>query len=239
MSLAALFVAGVIVMVGATIQGAVGLGMNLLAAPFLIMIAPELVPVPLLVVGTLHAAMTLVREHRSTDWGGVGWAMIGRAAGTAVGVWAVVWLPQREFSVVVGVSVLVCVVLSVLSWRPSPTRGALLVAGTAGGVFGTASSIGGPPVALLYQREKGPKVRATMGAYFCLGSTLSVLALAVGGQVGTTELVAAAALLPFLLAGFALSGPLRRVVDAGLLRRALLGVTAFSAVLLIARSLFW
>nr|MDQ3988745.1 sulfite exporter TauE/SafE family protein [Actinomycetota bacterium] len=45
------------------------------------------------------------------------------------------------------------------------------------------------------------------------------------------------ALLPFLIVGFVLSGPARRVLDDGWTRTAVLTVAGASAVLLIAQSL--
>lgn len=233
----ALFLGGLILMVGALVQGTVGYGMNLVAAPALALIDPELVPVPLLLVSSTHALLTAARESSHTDWPGVGWTMLGRVPGTVLGVLAVALLPQGPFSLVVGLSVLLCVGLSLISWRPRPTPRALVIAGVAGGTFGTAATIGGPPVALVYQHADGPTLRATMAAYFALGSIFSVVALAVGGQVHAEPLVKAAQLLPFLIAGFALSGPLRRYLDAGWTRTAVLVVAAASACALIVRGL--
>jgi hypothetical protein len=129
-----------------------------------------------------------------------------------------------------------CVVLSLLSWRPRPRPRALVIAGIASGAGGTAASIGGPPIALLYQGESGPRVRGTIGGYFVLGSVTSIAALAAADQVTSESLVSAALLSPFLLCGFALSGPARRVLDNGRTRWAVLAVAAASAVVLIGRA---
>jgi len=225
--------AGLVVALGALVQGTVGFGMNVLAAPLLVLTDPRLVPVPAILVACAHASLSLWRERAHVDWLGVWWAMVGRLPGIALGVAAVALLPQQEFSALVGMSVLICVGLSLLTWRPAPTPPALVVAGLASGVFGTASSIGGPPVALLYQNAGGPRVRATLAAYFTLGSAASVVSLALGGQVERYHLLATAALLPFLVLGFALSGPARRYLDAGRVRPAVLAVSAASAVLLV------
>lgn len=232
----ALLAAGLVLMVGAVMQGSVGYGMNLVAAPIFALLDPTLIPVPLLLVSTVHAVLTVGREYRHADWSGVGWAMVGRVPGSVLGVLAVALLPQRPFSVVVGVAVLVCVALSLISWHPRPTPRALVVAGVAGGTFGTAATIGGPPIALLYQHETGPTIRATMASYFAIGSLVSVGALAIGGQVHGDPIGKSALLLPFLVAGFLLSGPLRKVLDGGWMRPAVLGVAAISAAALIMRS---
>jgi uncharacterized membrane protein YfcA len=233
---AALLIAGTVVLIGALVQGAVGYGMNLIAAPLLALLDPGLVPVPLLVIASGHAVLAIARERGDTDWAGVGWAMLGRVPGTAIGVFAVASLPRRPFDAVVGVAVLVCLVLSTTTWRPRPTPGPLLVAGVASGAMGTAASIGGPPIALLYQHSPGPRIRSTMAACFAIGSLLSLTGLGVSGEIESRHLVSAAVLLPFLVAGFLLSGPVRKVLDGGRIRPAVLIVAAASALVLLGRT---
>lgn len=229
--------AGVVVFLGALVQGAVGFGMNLIAAPLLALLEPAFVPVPLLLVACAHATLAVVRERTDTDWRGVFWAMLGRVPGTALGVLAVATLAQRPFAAIVGVAVLACVVLSVVSWRPHPTPGPLVVAGIASGTFGTAASIGGPPLALLYQHAPGPRIRSTMAASFVIGSAISLVGLGIAGQIHPEQLRVVLWLLPFLLGGFLLSGPARGVLDGGRIRGAVLVVAAGSAAALIVRSL--
>ncbi|MER7113037.1 sulfite exporter TauE/SafE family protein [Saccharomonospora azurea] len=231
-----ILLAGAAVFAGALVQGSVGYGMNLVAAPLLALVDPRLVPVPLLVVALAHAALAFGREFRDVDWRGVGYVMVGRLPGTALGVLAVALLAERPFAAIVGAAVLACVVLSVVSWTPRPTPGALVVAGVASGAFGTASSIGGPPIALLYQHESGPRIRATLAVCFGVGSSLSLLALGVAGQVHGYQLTTVLWLLPFLVAGFLLSGPARRFLYGRRMRVAVLSVAAASALALLARS---
>jgi uncharacterized protein len=228
--------AGLVVAVGALVQGAVGFGLALVAAPLLAIIDPSLVPVPLLLVTGVHAVLTLVREHADVDWAGVSWALLGRLPGIALGVLAVTRLPPRAFLAAVAAAVLVCALLSAAAWRPRPTPVALLGAGLVSGVSGTAASIDGPPVALLYQDQAGSRVRATMAAYFTAGTALSLAGLLVGGQVGLEHVVAAGWLLPFMVGGFLLSGPARRLLDRGWVRPAVLAVSIAGAVFLLANA---
>jgi len=228
--------AGLAIALGAFVQGAVGFGLALVAAPLLAIIDPRLVPVPMLLLATAHAALMLRREYRHADWAGVGWALLGRLPGIALGVLAVALLPPRWFGLAVAATVLTCVALSVVRWRPRPTVPALLVAGVVSGAGGTASAIGGPPVALLYQDAHGARVRATLAAYFVVGSLLSLAGLLVGGQVGPDALEAAAVMVPFLVAGFALSTPARRLLDRRWTRPAVLAIAAGGALALLAQT---
>ncbi|MHA6794754.1 sulfite exporter TauE/SafE family protein [Pseudonocardia bannensis] len=229
--------AGAVVAIGALVQGAAGFGLALVAAPLLALVDPVLVPVPLLMVVTVHALLALYREHSDTDWHGVGWALLGRLPGIAIGVLTVATLPPRGFAVVVALSVLVCSLLSVLRWRPRPTIPALVAAGLFSGAAGTATSIGGPPVALLYQDAAGPRVRATLAGYFTAGALLSLAGLAVAGQITGPAVTAGLYLLPFMIAGFVASSPLRRFLDRGRTRPVVVGLAAASALVLLVRAL--
>jgi uncharacterized membrane protein YfcA len=232
-----LLLAGIVVVLGGLVQGLVGFGLALVAVPIVALIDPSLLPVPILVTTSAHSVMSLFREHEHVDWRGVGWAMLGRLPGTVIGVLLVGMLNQKQFSLLVGVSVLVCVALSVISWTPRPTPRALVTAGLASGSFGTSTSIGGPPVAMLYQNSTGAEVRATLGAYFVMGSVTSMIGLIAAGHVHTHDLTAGAALIPFLVVGFLLSSPLRKVVDAKGIRYPVLILSAVSALVLIGRSI--
>ena len=237
LTLAVLLVAGIGVLVGAAVQGAVGMGLGLIGAPVLALLDPPLVPGTILLVTSVLPMLTSVREMEDVDWRGLSWALLGRLPGLLIGAWVVVTQPARVTAVVVAVVVLGAVALSVTSWHARPTPRALLVAGVVSGVSGTATSIGGPPVATLYQHASGATLRSTMGLYFLVGNVLSGSALALAGEIGGREVLRALALLPFLLVGFLLSGPLRGRVDGGALRVAVLVLSAAGALVLLVRTL--
>ena len=70
--------AGLVVAFGALMQGTVGFGFALVAAPLLVLLDPALVPVSLLLLlATAHALLMPRREHSDTDRAGVGWALVG------------------------------------------------------------------------------------------------------------------------------------------------------------------
>lgn len=233
MAAVSLLLAGLVVALGALVQGSVGFGLALVAAPLLALLDPALVPVPLIALVTVHALLVLRRERGDTDWRGVGWALLGRLPGVALGAYAVAALPARPFAALVALTVLLAAVLSAVRWRPRPTAPALVVAGVVSGVGGTATAIGGPPVALLYQDAGGPRVRATLAAYFGAGAVLSLAALAAAGQVTRDAMVASLVLAPFMVVGFLLSGPARRYLDAGRTRAAVIGISGAAALVLL------
>ncbi|MGI5163765.1 sulfite exporter TauE/SafE family protein [Spirillospora sp. CA-253888] len=232
-----LVVGGLAVLLGSIVQGSVGLGVGLVATPVVTLAFPALMPGAILVVATLLPLATLVREVRQADLRGLGWAFGGRVAGTPLGVWVVAAVPARALGIVVGTVVLAALGGTVWSGNVPRNRATLTAAGVVAGATGTASAIGGPPLALLYQRESGPRVRATLAVFFTLGSLLSLLSLAAAGRLPCRQVVAGLALTPFVLAGFLAAGPVRRYLDAGRMRLAVLVVVGTSAVALIVRSL--
>ncbi len=109
--------------------------------------------------------------------------------------------------------VLVVVALTVRTITLPVTRTSLLTAGFVSGVTGTATSIGGPPMALLYQHRDPRQLRCTLAVYFLVGAGLSLAGLALDGTLHSRELYVALALCPALGLGFGASRLLHRRVD--------------------------
>ncbi len=226
-----------VVAAGASVQTAVGFGLGLLAAPVLALYDTDLVPGPLLFVMVPLTLLVARRERGSLDFRGIRWALVGRIPGTIAGSLAVAALPEGPLAVLFGSLVLVAVALSLSGWHLRPTSGTLLTAGAASGFMGTATSIGGPPMALVYQRSTGPQLRATLAAYFVVGAAFSLAMLAVVGEFGMDELRLGLVLLPGVLLGYAASGPLTRLLDRGYTRAAVLAFASVSSVVLVLREL--
>ena len=237
MSLTGFVVATIAVGAGSLLQGSVGFGLNLLAAPVLLAVDPKLVPGPAAALGLVLVLLTAVRERESVDIRGVGWALVGRVPGVVAGTVAVVMLPQRGLVLFFAVVVLAAVVMSAGRWRLHPTPGTLLGAGAASGFMGTTSSIGGPPIALVYQSSPGATLRGTLAGYFSVGIVMTLIGLALAGRFGADEAWASVLLVPPLVIGFVLSRWTAPVLDRRGTRGAVLIISAASAVMLLVREL--
>lgn len=222
--------------VGAAVQGLVGLGLGLVAAPVTALLEPALMPDLLLWLAFVMPLVTLVREHRDIDWAGLGWALSARVPGTAVGVLLVGWFSTRELGIAVGVMVLASVLLTTGSIRLPVNVGSLLGAGFVSGISGTATSIGGPPLAILYQHREPAQIRSTLAIYFLVGAGLSLLGLGFAGALELHTLILALLFAPLLVVGFLVSRGLRRVVPSEHIRSGVLLVCGASAVVLLLRS---
>lgn len=229
--------ASAVVAVGAVVQGSVGFGLALVAAPLLALIDPELVPGPMLFAGLALPLLTVYRDRRAVDLGGIRWLLAGRVPGSVLGAGLLAALPEASVSVAVGLVVLAGVALTASGLRLPPTTGTLIGTGVLSGFMGTTASIGGPPVALVYQDAEGPRLRGTLSAYFVAAAAISILALAAAGRFGRDELKDGIALLPGIVVGFAASGRLARLFDRGYTRTAVLAVSAIAGLVLVATRL--
>jgi uncharacterized membrane protein YfcA len=218
------------------VQGTVGFGMALVAAPVLLLFDPRLVPAAMLVVSSAMPWTTLAQEWRHIDWWGLRWSLGGRLVGTVAGVWVVSAVGQDGIGVVVAVTVLLAVAVQLSRIHLPVNRPNLVVAGGLGGVGGTASGIGGPPLAVLYSGAEGPRIRATLAAFFAVGQAVSLAALLGTGVVEVRAAVTGLALLPATLLGAWVARHLRHHVDAGRTRPAVLALAAVSAVVLLLRA---
>jgi uncharacterized membrane protein YfcA len=225
--------------VGATVQGLVGLGLGLVAAPVTMLLEPALMPDLLLWLAMLFPLVTLTREHDDIDWRGLAWSVSARIPGTALGVFLLTIFSKHALGVAVALMVLVSVATTVRAVVVPVNRSSLVTAGFASGVTGTATSIGGPPLAILYQHRSPEQIRSTLGVYFVIGAALSLVGLAVGGGLETSTFVLAMAFVPCLLVGFVITRVLRGLVPRERVRVAVLVVCAASAVVLLVRSVPW
>lgn len=230
-------IGGIVILIGSVVQGSVGLGISQVAAPILMIIDPGLMPGSMIVVAALLPVITLLKEHRDIDWAGLAWAFPGRLVGTAVGGWLVVVVSSDVLGLVLATMVLAAAVVSLVRWRPTPAPGNLLAAGFFSGVGATATSIGGPPIALVYQNQHPAVVRSTLAVYFLVGNLFSIATLLTVGSLTMRQAEFALIFIPFVIGGFVLAVWLRRFLDVGKTRAAVLGLSVVSSLVLIARAL--
>lgn len=231
-----LLVAFVVMTIGASIQGVLGFGANLLAVPVLVLMEPAFVPAPVIVAAITLNLLVARRNRAEHPWRRLRWPLAGQVVGVTAGVALVSLLPRDRLAIVFGVLVLVAVALSVVGLHPRRTPATLVGGGVASGFMGTSVGIGGPPIALVLQDADGPELRSSLSRFFLVGGTLGLIGLALAGRFTLPDLVRAAALVPGNLVGFRLSGLLVDHVDRDQLRTGILVVSSLSAVAAIARA---
>ncbi|MCX2925036.1 sulfite exporter TauE/SafE family protein [Streptomyces sp. NEAU-W12] len=223
------------VVVGALLQVSVGFGLGMIAAPVFSLVDPSLTPSVVLVLAAGVTAAVLVRERGRADLRGCGWALAGRVPGVLAGALLVAVLPARHLALLVAGMVLAGVAVSLAGFVPRQRRGTVLVAGMASGLMGTATSIGGPPMAMVWQRLSGPELRATMSAFFLVGSLMSLAALGSAGAVGAGALRSTVLLAPAAAAGVLLARPLARRLEVRRTRAVAMVLAVAGASVLVLR----
>ena len=218
------------------IQGSTGFGFNMLAAPLLAIIDPGFVPGAMILTATAVCVGGALSERAKINRRDLTWALAGRVIAATVAALAVGLFSPRAFSAIFGLAVLLAVGLSLFgpAIRLSPRN--LFAAGLVSGFMGTLTSIGAPPMALVYQSAEPSRMRATLNAYFFIGGLISVAALLAAGRFGLHDLSLSLMLLPFAFAGFLFSGIGRRMMDKGRVKPVVLTVSTLSALVLLGRA---
>ncbi len=222
---------------GSVVQRISGVGGGFIAVPVVAMIDVGFVPGPLVLASIMLSSLMAWREWSHVDWRNIPAIMTGFVPGSAAGAWLLTTVAPGELGLVFGGVILFAVLITVSGLHPrlNPVTGA--AAGVVAGVMGTSTAIGAPPLAILYHRQSGPMLRATLAVIYTICSLLIVLMLLLFGRFGSNDLLAGVLLVPGFVLGFWLGGPLVRRLDGRGLSNVVLLVSAAAAVALIIKSL--
>ncbi len=230
------FAAAFALIIAGTVQGSTGFGFSMLAAPVLAVIDPAFVPGPMITMAVVVSAAGMVREWSDVNRQDLVFSLAGRLIAAGAAAFCIGLLSPDAFAAVFGFAVLLAVALGLLGLKIKTTRTSLFLAGTLSGFMGTLTSIGAPPMAMVYQNTGGARMRATLNTFFVAGGIISIAALIVAGTYRLADLVLAGSMLPFAFAGFLLSNWGRRLVDRGRIKWIVLIVSTASAIVLLFRA---
>ncbi|MEE2762742.1 sulfite exporter TauE/SafE family protein [Marinobacter sp.] len=233
-----ILLANLAILAGSCLQGVAGYGIGTLAAPLLFLVSPLLLPGPLILNATVLTILMLIRNRGALQVRQVRFAIWGGALGTALAGLTLLVLSPTGFELIFGVLILTGVALSVAGLRPTLNARNSVIAGAASTYMGTITAVGGPPIAMIYQNEKGPLVRANMSAFFLTASFFSLSALLLSGYLGLRELQLFGLTFPGVLIGFWLSGRLVNRMPFDGLRPVILAVAAVAGAAALVRGLW-
>ena len=223
----------ILVVCGAFLQSLIGLGFVMLVAPFLVLYDPAFVPVPMLFIGTFLPLLIVWRDRKSIDFSGIKSAIFGRIIGNIIAVWLLTIVSQNTYMLIFGGLIIITVILSTFSFTIKPTSTNVGIAGVFSGLMGTLAALGGPPMAILYQNERGEVIRATLSGFFVLGTLLSLLFLGFAGKVTLNDFRLFVYMVPGVLIGFYLSKYAVDIVDRRYIRKAMLSVSFLAGILVV------
>jgi len=226
----------VLALVGSSVQGTMGFGLGMLTAPLFTMIDHAFVPVSMMLAVVPLTFGVAIRDRAHIDTKGFGWAILGRFPGVFLGIVALRAVSEDGLAYAVAGTVALAVVVSVVTSRRGqvvPTNAATMSsAGFASGFMGTVTSIGGPPMALVYKDGDPRTVRATVAAFFSVGVVITVAGFVISGEIGRHELALTAVILPGVLAGLPVSARIGDKLSPDVMRPLILAMCALSALLL-------
>lgn len=183
MALSNLILVSCVLCAGAIFQSITGFGFAMLAAPLIALIAPELVPGPLLVLTFILTLSYGLKHLRSVAWRDAGYILLGRLPLSAAAALAVAWLDPDVVGLLFGSFLCISVLLSRRKVRVETTLLRLVLAGGLSGFFGTITSVAAPPLAIVYQSQPADILRATLAVNIIIGTGFSLLALAGAGAL--------------------------------------------------------
>ncbi|WP_118184517.1 sulfite exporter TauE/SafE family protein [Paraburkholderia phosphatilytica] len=227
MSLTVFFFLAATVAIAAFIQGAVGVGFALICAPVIGLIEPGLLPVSLLMLMLPLNVYLAWRERPALDSGGTVWITVGRTAGAVAGVWIISRISAHDLNLFIGASTIAAAVATLCAPRFTPNRHALVAAGAVTGITETATGIGGPALAMVFQHYRASALRSTIALCFAIGEALSLAMLSVTGQITGAKFTSALLLVPPVIAGAFISQHVHQRLNAKVLR---ISVMAFAIV---------
>ncbi|MFJ4467998.1 sulfite exporter TauE/SafE family protein [Streptomyces sp. NPDC089424] len=232
MSTQTLAVLALTVAAAAFVQGSSGLGFALIVAPVAGILDPGLVPVFVLASMIPLNLYVAWRERASLDLRGAGWITGARLAATPAGLALLRLIPERSLGLFVGAATVLAAAVSLAAPAFTPGRAAYVGAGAVTGLTETATGVGGPPLALVYQHRPPAELRSTVAACFLVGEVASLALLFAAGKAQPAELTQAAVLLPAIAAGAWLSRVTHGRLDGRRMRLFVLGFALVSGVVL-------
>lgn len=229
--------AAAITVVGATIQGSVGIGLGFVSVPLLVLINPKFVPGPLLLAALVLTLLIVIREHRTIEFKGIWWAVFGRMLGTVAGVLILGFIPAENLSTLFGIVILLAVIISLSGFRLKISGKNLLVTGTLSGLMATTAAIGGVAMALVYQDFDGPRLRGTLSGIFVMGTIISIIGLASAGRFGWQEIQMSGMLIPGVISGYFISFYTSRMLDRKWIRPIVLTIASLAGIIVVLRNM--
>ncbi|MCB1416039.1 MAG: sulfite exporter TauE/SafE family protein [Phyllobacteriaceae bacterium] len=236
-SLPLLALALAIVVFASTLQASVGMGFGMVAAPLLALIDPLLSPVPIMMVGIVVAVWGAWRERGNIAGAEIVAGVGGRVIGSSLAfLLLLVFSDESSFYLLFGGLTLVAVLLTALGKPVAFTLANHWALSTLSGLMGTITSVGAPPMAILYRGQRPDKVRPTLNALFFTGCVVGLTSLGLAGRLAAIHLVLSAIILPGVLAGIWLARYFR-TDSASRLSAVMLTVSGAAAAVLILKGL--
>ncbi|NLP62698.1 sulfite exporter TauE/SafE family protein [Paraburkholderia sacchari] len=237
MSLTVFLILAATVTIAAFIQGAVGVGFALICAPVIGLIDPGLLPVSLLILMLPLNVYLAWRERPALDSNGTLWITVGRTVGAVGGVLIISRISAHDLNLFIGASTIAAAVATLCAPTFAPGRNALITAGAVTGITETATGIGGPALAMVFQHYRAPALRSTIALCFAIGEAVSLVMLSFTGQISVDRFVSALLLVPPVILGAFISQHVHQRLNSKVLRISVMGFAIVSGAAILYQTL--
>tara|TARA_Y100000768_G_scaffold122367_2_gene90489 strand:- start:1840 stop:2589 length:750 start_codon:yes stop_codon:yes gene_type:complete len=231
-------IAFVIVYIASSAQSLFGMGWGMIAAPFLALLDPSLIPSTIVFLGFFAALFPGIRYFKDIHWETFRPSISGRIFGSILAGWIAAYVvASGKIEIIVGIVLLISILISALTVkRIAQNSYNHFFAGTASGILGTIVGVGGAPMGIIYQNENPSIVRANNNLFFTIGSLVSFIVLISAGVIEDYHIVYGFLMLPPLFFASYTSKFLLTYASK-ILKTYILSICSFSSLLLIARGL--
>ncbi|MEM7070760.1 MAG: sulfite exporter TauE/SafE family protein [Pseudomonadota bacterium] len=197
-----LMMASLVIFIAAYVQTILGIGFGLTASPLLALIDPQLVPVSALFLSGITAMIGGWNERTKINWTQVSIGVCGRIAGCIIAVVMLALIVGKSnFELIFGVFIAFAIILSIGGWQLKFNRINLLLMSTLSGLMATITSVGAPPMAMIYQAQNPVQARPTLASFFAFGCLISLVGLMVSNWASDQAFILAFLLAPAMFAG--------------------------------------
>ena len=227
--------------VGGFMRGFAGTATTLFMVPLFSLV---LVPAEAVLLGVLldvaATAPLVPRALRQADWSSLAPLLVGGVVVIPLGAYLLVSMPVAAMRIAIAVTVVFSSLLLLSGWSyPGPKTPVVSFAvGAFAGTLGSATGIGGPPIAVYFLATgaPAPEVRANLNVYSFIRMSLSAAMIAYAGSFGVGILVKTGLLFPAMIAATWIGTRAFRVVSDRVFRRALLIVLIALGIWLVIRT---
>ena len=190
-----------LIILGAVTQSAIGIGFGI-PAGILVLLEPSMVPSCIILMGSFLALSNAMLSYKDIIKVDLIYSYTGRVIGSILAMPLIfLTLGTDYYLIIFGVLLLIATYLSAKKWDIVATKKNITIAGTASGLMGTLTGIGGPPMAIVYQNSSAKKVVATLNMFFGIGALFSVLLFIYYDLINLPEVMKSIYLAPGLIIG--------------------------------------
>lgn len=227
------------VVAGSALQSMSGFGLAVIASPILVIINPNFLPAPILALGCILSLLNCIRYRQQLHFSNIKLALLARIPGSILGILLLALLPPIFFAIGFSLLIMLSVLLTYRRIDIHHCERNLVIAGFFSGLMGTTTSVGGPPIALVYQNSNLSTLRAELGLFFLIGTLVSLAMLFVSGNINYAQVELTLPLVPALFVGFFLSFYLDKYLGQRYLKPSIAAISLTSCGIILLKAFFY